>query len=206
MQIPLAFLVGAPGGEELLLIFVVVLSMFGPKKIPEIARNIGKAMEYLRRTSQEFREQVMRLDEEVPKVVDAALKDDASAAVTPPADTVNPPPITPGIDPYFPNHDPYNIYGDQATAEGEAGESSETVTTGEVPAEAAKESEVHAAAIIDEPPSAPVIAVEKPVGPAVQQQLELLDAKTYTTIEGVQEGASGSNPGDNVAPKNELAG
>ena len=66
MQIPQAFLVGAPGGGELLLIGVVVLLMFGPKRLPEIARNIGKAMEYLRRTSQDFRDQVMRLDEEPP--------------------------------------------------------------------------------------------------------------------------------------------
>lgn len=75
MQIPLAFLFGIPGGGEFLLIFVVILLMFGPKKLPEIARQIGKAMEYLRQTSQEFRDQVMRLDEEVPKAVDAAVND-----------------------------------------------------------------------------------------------------------------------------------
>ena len=75
MQMPLAFLVGVPGGGELLLIFVAVLLMFGPKKLPEIARNIGKAMEYLRQTSQEFRDQVMRLDEETTKAVESAVAD-----------------------------------------------------------------------------------------------------------------------------------
>ena len=49
--------------------------MFGPKKLPEIARNIGKAMEYLRQTSQEFRDQVMRLDEETTKAVESAVAD-----------------------------------------------------------------------------------------------------------------------------------
>ncbi len=75
MQMPLAFLVGVPGGGELLLIFVAVLLMFGPKKLPEIARNIGKAMEYLRQTSQEFRDQVMRIDEEATKTIEAAVSD-----------------------------------------------------------------------------------------------------------------------------------
>ena len=75
MQTTLAFLVGAPGGGELLLIFVVILLMFGPKRLPEMARNIGKAMDFLRRTSQDFRDQMMRLDEEVPKIADLALKD-----------------------------------------------------------------------------------------------------------------------------------
>ena len=75
MQMPLAFLVGVPGGGELLLIFVAVLLMFGPKKLPEIARNIGKAMEYLRQTSQEFRDQIMRLDEEATKTIEAAVVD-----------------------------------------------------------------------------------------------------------------------------------
>jgi len=42
--------------------------MFGPKKLPEVARNIGKAMDTLRKTSQEFREQVMTLDKEIPKI------------------------------------------------------------------------------------------------------------------------------------------
>lgn len=75
MQMPLAFLVGVPGGGELLLIFVAVLLMFGPKKLPEIARNIGKAMEYLRQTSQEFRDQVMRMDEEATKTIESAVSD-----------------------------------------------------------------------------------------------------------------------------------
>jgi|GEM_PF-713512 len=68
MQTTLAFLFGAPGGPEILLILVAVLLMFGPRKLPEIARSVGKAMETLRKTSQEFRDQVMSLDKELPKV------------------------------------------------------------------------------------------------------------------------------------------
>ena len=190
MQITLAFLVGAPGGEELLLIFVVVLLMFGPKKLPEIARNIGKTMEYLRKTSQEFREQVMRLDEEIPKAVDSAIKDPSS---TSPTDTVNPPSITPGIDPYFPNHDPYNLYEDKAasetvdaTAPATSGELNVNATTGEVPA-VAKVTEDKAAT-------------------AAPQQMELLDANTEKTIGRISEDVPGPKSPDNVPSKNALAG
>ncbi|MDD4871967.1 MAG: twin-arginine translocase TatA/TatE family subunit [Kiritimatiellae bacterium] len=116
MQIPLAFLVGAPGGGELLLIFVVILLMFGPKRLPEMARNIGKAMEYLRRTSQDFRDQVMRMDEEVPKVIDSVTKD-ITAAVDQPGQAELP--LESG-DPAY-SADPYQFNEDQNAGESTPG-------------------------------------------------------------------------------------
>ncbi len=38
------FLISMPGGSEWILIIVVVLLMFGGKKIPELMRGIGKGM------------------------------------------------------------------------------------------------------------------------------------------------------------------
>ncbi len=38
------FLLSMPGGSEWILIIVVVLLMFGGKKIPELMRGIGKGM------------------------------------------------------------------------------------------------------------------------------------------------------------------
>ncbi len=38
------FLLGMPGGSEMILIIVVVLLLFGGKKIPELMRGIGKGM------------------------------------------------------------------------------------------------------------------------------------------------------------------
>ncbi|MGB0929890.1 MAG: Sec-independent protein translocase subunit TatA/TatB, partial [Chitinophagales bacterium] len=35
---------GIPGGPELILILVVILLLFGGKKIPELARGIGKGI------------------------------------------------------------------------------------------------------------------------------------------------------------------
>jgi Sec-independent protein translocase protein TatA len=76
-----------PGGGEMLLVFAAVLLFFGPKRLPEIARTIGKAMEYLRRTSQDFREQVMKIEEEIPPIdvspKDFSVEDQQSQGGTP---------------------------------------------------------------------------------------------------------------------------
>jgi TatA/E family protein of Tat protein translocase len=40
---------------ELILIFVVALLLFGPRKMPDIGRSIGRALGEFRRASNEFR-------------------------------------------------------------------------------------------------------------------------------------------------------
>jgi len=65
MNIPLslAFLAGSPGPGEVIVLFLVILLLFGPKRLPQVARMIGKALSELRRASQDFRDQIMRIDE-----------------------------------------------------------------------------------------------------------------------------------------------
>lgn len=46
---------GTLGGPELFLIFVVALIVFGPRKLPEIGKSIGKMMAEFRRASNEFK-------------------------------------------------------------------------------------------------------------------------------------------------------
>ncbi len=41
---PINFLISMPGGSEWILIAVVLLLLFGGKKIPELMRSIGKGM------------------------------------------------------------------------------------------------------------------------------------------------------------------
>lgn len=48
------------GPIELVVILILALIVFGPNKLPEIARSLGKALTELRRTSQEVTNTVMR--------------------------------------------------------------------------------------------------------------------------------------------------
>ena len=51
---------GSIGGTELLLIMVVALLVFGPRKLPKLGRTIGKAMGEFRRASNDFRSSLER--------------------------------------------------------------------------------------------------------------------------------------------------
>ncbi|MDE0838147.1 MAG: twin-arginine translocase TatA/TatE family subunit [Kiritimatiellae bacterium] len=72
--IVLSFLSGMPGGGELLVLFLVILVMFGPKRLPEVARSVGRVLDELRRASQDFKDQIMSIDE-----VDVDVDDDPNA-------------------------------------------------------------------------------------------------------------------------------
>jgi Tat protein translocase TatB subunit len=53
---------GSIGGSEVLLLFVVALLLFGPRRLPEIGRMLGKAVADFRRATNEFK---MNLEREV---------------------------------------------------------------------------------------------------------------------------------------------
>jgi Tat protein translocase TatB subunit len=55
------------GTAELLLIFAIALIVVGPRRLPEIARSIGKIMRDLRQMSQEFTVDMMREIDAPPK-------------------------------------------------------------------------------------------------------------------------------------------
>lgn len=62
----LAFLGGTVGGFELLVLFAAILLLFGPRRLPEIARTIGRLLNELRHASDEFRGEILRIDELPP--------------------------------------------------------------------------------------------------------------------------------------------
>jgi len=45
-------------GPDLLVILAIALIVFGPKKLPELAKTIGKAMGELRKTTEEMKESI----------------------------------------------------------------------------------------------------------------------------------------------------
>ena len=52
-----AFL-GSLGTTEMMMIFVVVLILFGPKQLPQIARTIGKGLRDIRRAANQIKHEV----------------------------------------------------------------------------------------------------------------------------------------------------
>jgi TatA/E family protein of Tat protein translocase len=58
---------GSIGMPELIIIFVIALIIFGPRKLPELGRTLGKSLSEFRRASNELKstlEEEIRLDEQ----------------------------------------------------------------------------------------------------------------------------------------------
>ncbi|OIP03087.1 MAG: hypothetical protein AUJ97_05200 [Bacteroidetes bacterium CG2_30_32_10] len=53
------------GGGELLLILIAVFLLFGPKKIPEIARGIGKEMHEFQKATKDITEEIENSKNEI---------------------------------------------------------------------------------------------------------------------------------------------
>ncbi len=70
---------GSLGMQEIIVIFVLALIVFGPRKLPEIGKSLGKALSEFKKASNELRqswEDEVRLDKEKEAVKDI-LKDSA---------------------------------------------------------------------------------------------------------------------------------
>ncbi len=82
-------LIGDIGGAELLLIFILVLVLFGGKRLPEFARGLGKSIREFKKATSGVEEELRRVMEEPPppprKKSQAALP--ASSATALPAGT-----------------------------------------------------------------------------------------------------------------------
>lgn len=63
------------GMQELILIFVVALLVFGPKRLPELGRTIGKGMAELKKAMYGVKEQ---MDSELSQIKDTASNTDNS--------------------------------------------------------------------------------------------------------------------------------
>ena len=68
MFLPLAFFFGgAPSTPEIMLVFVAILLLFGAKRLPEIARGLGKSMELFRRAARDVTDEIMKEEPKPPK-------------------------------------------------------------------------------------------------------------------------------------------
>ena len=91
---------GPIGMPELIIIFVIALIIFGPRKLPELGRSLGKSLSEFKRASNELKstlEEEIRLDEQRANLEASKAASAAAAAATPPPPVqAGPPDATPG--------------------------------------------------------------------------------------------------------------
>lgn len=77
---------GSLGMQEIIIIFVIALIIFGPRKLPDLGKTIGKGLAEFKKASNELKqtwEDEVRLDKEkevVTEIIDDVKKD--AAAIT----------------------------------------------------------------------------------------------------------------------------
>ena len=68
------------GLQELILIFLVALLVFGPKRLPELAKSLGKGLGDLKRVFQDVKDQVETEVDETNKTLDTVLKEEGKSS------------------------------------------------------------------------------------------------------------------------------
>ncbi|MDG0993497.1 MAG: twin-arginine translocase TatA/TatE family subunit [Akkermansiaceae bacterium] len=56
---------GPLGYPEMVIIFLIILLLFGAKKLPQLARGLGKSMGEFKKAKDEFEDEITRAEDEV---------------------------------------------------------------------------------------------------------------------------------------------
>ena len=56
--------ISMPSGSELIIILVIVLLLFGGKKIPELMRGLGKGVKSFKQGMKEAKDEINKIDED----------------------------------------------------------------------------------------------------------------------------------------------
>jgi len=59
--------IGTIGAQEMMLIFLVMLLLFGAKKLPELARGVGKSMGEFKKAREEFEHEITQAETEATR-------------------------------------------------------------------------------------------------------------------------------------------
>jgi TatA/E family protein of Tat protein translocase len=93
---------GSIGMPELIIIFVIALIIFGPRKLPELGRSLGKSLAEFKRASNELKS---TLEEEIRIEEQQQRTEAAKPAVPAPAASVPQETAAPPIEPVPVRHD-----------------------------------------------------------------------------------------------------
>ncbi len=55
------------GGQELILILLIILVLFGAKKLPELAQGLGKGIKEFKKAQNEIEDEFSKVIDETPK-------------------------------------------------------------------------------------------------------------------------------------------
>lgn len=69
---------GMPGGGELIIIFVIILLLFGAKRLPELARSLGMAKKEFSKAASEATEEIEKIKQIPPTSAPAPKNGDLS--------------------------------------------------------------------------------------------------------------------------------
>ena len=89
---------GSIGMPELIIIFVIALIIFGPRKLPELGKSLGKSLAEFKRASNELKS---TLEEEIRMEEQKTKQDEAAKAAATQAQATSTPPVSdapPGYD------------------------------------------------------------------------------------------------------------
>lgn len=87
---------GSLGMPELIVIFIIALIIFGPRKLPELGRSLGKSIAEFKKASNELRN---TLEEEIRLEEQKQTLEASRAAAAAPAQAAAPTPAPPAEEP-----------------------------------------------------------------------------------------------------------
>ena len=72
-------LIGMPGGTEIIVIVLIILLLFGAKRIPELARGIGQGIQEFRKASDDIKKEIDKGSEDVKNASSSSRKEETES-------------------------------------------------------------------------------------------------------------------------------